>query len=60
MNAYVTLLGAEDIARASATMSQAAEAMQRAASQFDFTAERLIRYLDEFASRLEALKEERS
>ena len=55
MNGYVTLLGAEQVASAASTMVRAADDMQRAASQFDQVTERLVRALEEHASRIEAV-----
>lgn len=57
MSEYIHLVGAEDVQRAGITMSQAADDMQRAASSIDFAVERLLQGLNEFACRMEALKE---
>lgn len=55
---YMTLLGAEDVSRAGHNMEHAAEIMQRAASQFEATVERLIRALDDHATRIENAAQE--
>lgn len=59
MSDYVTLMGSEDVSRAGHNMTHAAEAMQRAASQFESVAERLIRALDDHAMRIENAIQER-
>ena len=53
MSDYVTLLGAEQVQSAGARMASAADDMQRAASSISESVERLIRALDEHASRVE-------
>jgi hypothetical protein len=45
-------MGAEDVRRAGAEMSAAAEQMQRAASTIDSAIERLIRHLEDHAIRV--------
>lgn len=54
MSNYVTLLGAEDVARAGNRMSEAADTFGRAASSFADSAERLISTFQEFTLRMEA------
>ena len=54
MSNYTTLLGAEDVARAGHNMQAAADQMQRAANQFDESITRLIRAMEEHATRIEA------
>lgn len=54
MNDYVTLVGAEEVARAGHNMRAAADEMQRAANQINETIERFTRALDEHAARIEA------
>ncbi len=52
MSQYVTLMGAEDVRRAGAEMSAAAEQMQRAANQMESNTERLVISLNDHAMRL--------
>lgn len=49
MSGAITLLGAEEVTRASSRMGSAADDMQRAAASFDTTADRLIRALNDAA-----------
>lgn len=58
MSQYMTLLGSEDVSRAGSAMRSAAEEMNRAAGYMDSVADRLIRALDDHATRLELLHEE--
>lgn len=58
MSDYVTLMGSEDVSRAGHNMVHAAEAMQRAVSQFESVAERLMRALDDHATRIENAEKE--
>lgn len=51
MSDYMHLLGAEEVRTAANTMSAAAERMASAASAFDASVDRLIRYLDDFDMR---------
>jgi hypothetical protein len=53
MSDYVTLIGSEDVSRAGHNMVHASDAMQRAILQFESVAERLIRALDDHATRVE-------
>lgn len=50
---HVTLLGAEDVARAASRMGSAADDMLRAASSIDSSVDRLCRSLDEAAQRMQ-------
>jgi len=51
---YVTLLGAEDVQCAGHRIAQAADAMQRAASQLEDTFHRQRIFLDDWLMRFEA------
>jgi hypothetical protein len=51
---YTTLLGAEGVERAGRNMQSAAEHFDRCMFNFDAAVDRLIRALDEHASRIEA------
>lgn len=57
MSEYTRLIGAEEVTRAGHNIASAAEQMQRAALQFDATADRLIAALDDHARRMEQLAE---
>lgn len=57
MSEYVHLIGAEDVSRAGFNMQHAADEMTRSANLFSEVAERLMRALDEHASRIEAAME---
>lgn len=50
---YITLLGAEQVDRASHTMSSAASEMQRAASSIEDTLSRHRMFLDDWLMRFE-------
>lgn len=54
MAEYVTLLGAEDVCRASSQMSSAASDMQRAADSIAYSLEMHQRFLDDWLMRLQA------
>lgn len=60
MSSYTTLIGAEDVSRAGYTMRDAASTMQQAASSFSNDVDRMVRALDDHASRMEALKEQQA
>lgn len=51
MSSYVTLLGAEDVQRASSTMLGASDNMQRAASQMDTAFHQHQYFLDDWLAR---------
>jgi len=57
MGNYITLLGAEQVERASHTMSSAAEGMLRAVSILDESLRSSLDRFEELVRRLEALKE---
>ncbi len=52
MSTHITLLGAEEVARAGSTMQSAAESMQRAAASFQESVDRHIRAMEDFAIRM--------
>jgi hypothetical protein len=54
MSDYVTLLGAEQVASAGQYMRGAANDMERAANTISASVDRLIRALEEHATRVEA------
>lgn len=56
---YMTLLGSEEVSRAGHNMKHAASEMASAAQYMDSVADRLIRALDDHATRLERLHEEK-
>lgn len=60
MSNYTHLIGAEEVGRAGYAMRDAASAMQSAASSFSSDVDRLVRALDDHASRMEALKEQQA
>lgn len=55
MAEYVTLLGAEEVARAAGRMQSAAADMQRAADTIDHSLTMLASRMEEWISRLEAV-----
>lgn len=57
MSETMYLMGSEDVSRAGHNISGAASEMLRASANFDDTAFRLMRSLDEHASRMEAVVE---
>ena len=57
MSDHIILIGAEDVRIASNAMQSAAESMQRAASSFDYTADRLIRALEAHQQAMQDLME---
>jgi hypothetical protein len=59
MSDYITLMGAEDVRRAASTISEAADKMARVAGEFGYVADRLIRALDEHATRIEQASAEK-
>ena len=52
---YITLLGAEDVRSAASTMKQAAEQMERAAGNIQYSIEMLGRMLEEKLATLEQI-----
>lgn len=59
MSNYITLLGAEDVQRASNRMTAAAEEMQRAASTISFALEQHQRALEDWLNRLDGILQDR-
>lgn len=59
MSEYITLLGAEDVARAGRQMASAADDMQRAASSISESLDMSLRRFEELVERLERLNQER-
>lgn len=57
MSGYINLLGAEEVSRAAGTMTTAAERMQSAASNLDWTMQQHSRNMDDWLNRFEALVE---
>lgn len=55
---YITLLGAEEVARASHRMQSAAEQMSRAAGNMDEVLERHRRWQDDWLQRFETAVEQ--
>lgn len=60
MNDYVTLVGAEAVERAAREMSSAADAMQRAAGEFEASLYRQRSFMEDWLARFEsAIKDAR-
>lgn len=59
MAEYVHLVGAEEVSRAAASMRNAAEEMQRAATNIEATLDQHHRFLDDWLSRLDATLQDR-
>lgn len=55
MNEYTTLLGADDVLKASHNMRSAANDMQRAADNLDSTLERHRRAMEDWLQKFEAI-----
>lgn len=54
---HVLLIGADDVRSAGNTISSAADTMRQAASTFDGAVDRLVRALDDHATRIEQAME---
>lgn len=57
---YLTLIGAEDVARAGYTMRDAATSMQSAASSLAGSLEQNQRFMDDWLSRLDCMLQDRN